>query len=280
MAEARHPFDLPSELYEFLERRQDLREIPVQWEMPPETRDDSAERAVRDLSWQPSHEQTRRECDLMLQMLDLTPPARVLDVCCGPGRHVLELARRGFEVAGLDRAPAFVEYTRRAAERRYDSVLTAVGDARDAAFSRSFQAAAIFENTLSIFHRADAVRVLDNIRQALVEGGRFFCDLDNLYTVARRELNSHTWYRTPEGFVLQETFFDVETSVQKCRDLNVNLVQGRFDEYRVCKRIDTLTELDELLSEAGLKRFALAGDWDGSAYQYESPKMIVAAERV
>ena len=29
----------------------------------------------------------------------------VLDLCCGPGRHSVELARRGFRVTGVDRSP-------------------------------------------------------------------------------------------------------------------------------------------------------------------------------
>jgi 2-polyprenyl-3-methyl-5-hydroxy-6-metoxy-1,4-benzoquinol methylase len=29
----------------------------------------------------------------------------VLDLCCGPGRHSVELARRGFQVTGVDRSP-------------------------------------------------------------------------------------------------------------------------------------------------------------------------------
>jgi 2-polyprenyl-3-methyl-5-hydroxy-6-metoxy-1,4-benzoquinol methylase len=31
----------------------------------------------------------------------------VLDLCCGPGRHSIELARRGFKVTGVDRMIKF-----------------------------------------------------------------------------------------------------------------------------------------------------------------------------
>ncbi len=41
-------------------------------------------------------EVTRKEVDLIVSILGLAPEERTLDLCCGQGRHVLELARRGF----------------------------------------------------------------------------------------------------------------------------------------------------------------------------------------
>src|SRR6266545_5875683 len=43
-----------------------------------------------------------REVDFLMQELALGPGARVLDLCCGQGRHAVELARRGARVVGQD----------------------------------------------------------------------------------------------------------------------------------------------------------------------------------
>ena len=51
---------------------------------------------------------TKQEVDFLVEDLALLPGARVLDAGCGPGRHSLELARRGFSVVGLDRSPDFI----------------------------------------------------------------------------------------------------------------------------------------------------------------------------
>ncbi len=47
---------------------------------------------------------TSSEVDLFSKILNLSPEDGILDLCCGQGRHSIELARRGFKyVEGLDR---------------------------------------------------------------------------------------------------------------------------------------------------------------------------------
>src|SRR6266446_9567211 len=48
---------------------------------------------------------TEQEIDLLIRSVGLEPNDRILDLCCGQGRHALELARRGFKcVTGIDRS--------------------------------------------------------------------------------------------------------------------------------------------------------------------------------
>jgi len=52
---------------------------------------------------------TVQEVDFLVDVLGLKPGDRVLDVGCGPGRHVHELAGRGIEAHGVDISQRFVE---------------------------------------------------------------------------------------------------------------------------------------------------------------------------
>ncbi len=57
---------------------------------------------------------TVQEVDHIVAALDLRPGERVLDVGCGTGRHSLELARRGFEVRGIDISQRFIQIAQEA----------------------------------------------------------------------------------------------------------------------------------------------------------------------
>ena len=48
-------------------------------------------------------ERTASEVSFIIAHTGITPPARVLDLGCGSGRHALDFAQRGFDVTGIDR---------------------------------------------------------------------------------------------------------------------------------------------------------------------------------
>ncbi len=62
-------------------------------------------------------ERTEREVDAIIRFLKLDKDSRVLDLCCGQGRHSLELARRGYKVVGYDLSETLLGESRRLAER-------------------------------------------------------------------------------------------------------------------------------------------------------------------
>ena len=58
---------------------------------------------------------TVQEVDFLVQLMDLPPNSRILDIGCGTGRHSLELARRGFRTLGVDISAEFIQYATRMA---------------------------------------------------------------------------------------------------------------------------------------------------------------------
>ena len=63
-------------------------------------------------------ERTHREVNFLESTLALPPGSSILDLCCGHGRHLLEMASRGYRMTGLDLDPLFLKLAAEEAARR------------------------------------------------------------------------------------------------------------------------------------------------------------------
>lgn len=116
---------------------------------------------------------TAQEIDFLIDELGLARGSRILDVGCGPGRHAIELVRRGMVVHGIDVSATFVALAR---ERTRD--LSGVTFERLDA--RRFVGAADFDAVVCLCQGAfglmtngvDDEIVLGNMAAALRPGGR------------------------------------------------------------------------------------------------------------
>ena len=95
----------------------------------------------------------------------------MLDVGCGPGRHVLALARRGVLAVGVDVTPAVVHYARaRGARVLLGSVFAPVPGAGH------WRTALLLDGNIGIGGRPEAL--LCRLRSLLQPTGRVLCELD------------------------------------------------------------------------------------------------------
>ena len=84
---------------------------------------------------------TVNEVDTIIELTGLSPGASVLDVGCGPGRHALELADRGYDVVGVDISETFIGIAAAEADRRgLTNARFEVADGRSLRFDARFDA--------------------------------------------------------------------------------------------------------------------------------------------
>lgn len=132
---------------------------------------------------------TSQEVDFLLELLELPPEARLLDVGCGPGRHCLELARRGFRPVGIDIAETFIDYANEVAAAERLPAEFRVMDARALEFEGEFDAViCLCEGAFGIAGDEAAHRkILAGVSRALRPGARFVLTAINAFSATRNE---------------------------------------------------------------------------------------------
>jgi SAM-dependent methyltransferase len=94
----------------------------------------------------------------------------VLDVGCGPGRHVIALSRRGIEAVGVDISPRAVEIAReRGAKALEGSIFEVPG-------SGGWRTALLLDGNIGI--GGDPERLLARVRELLAPGGRVLVEIE------------------------------------------------------------------------------------------------------
>jgi SAM-dependent methyltransferase len=98
---------------------------------------------------------------------------RVLDVGCGTGDNALFLAKRGFDVTGLDSAPTALASARAKAAARGLEVRFVFADALDLARLGEQFDTAVDSGLLHVFSNQDRARLVAGLHAVLVPGGSY-----------------------------------------------------------------------------------------------------------
>jgi len=218
------------------------------------------------------------ETDNVLALLGVDPPATILDMCCGAGRHSVELARRGFRVTGVDRTASYLKIARKRAK---DAGLKIEFVRED---MRRFCRENVFDGAINLFtsfgyfeDEADDCQVLTNIHRSLKKGGKLVMEMMGKEILARI-FRERDWHETDDG-----TLFLQERKVTK----DWSWIENRWiliedetrHEFKVNHRIYSAAELTATLRECGFKKVWIHGDQAGGPYDHEAKRMIAVAQK-
>ncbi|MFL5422114.1 MAG: methyltransferase domain-containing protein, partial [Myxococcales bacterium] len=109
---------------------------------------------------------TEREVAGAAAILKVKEGARLLDLCCGTGRHAIALQRRGARVTGVDSSATLLALAREKAARVGASPRFVLGDARELPLrSGGFDAAICLFNSIGYGTDAEALAMLREARR-------------------------------------------------------------------------------------------------------------------
>lgn len=219
-----------------------------------------------------------RQVDALIRLVGLPGGARVLDLGCGPGRHALPLARRGFRVTGVDRTPAYLAEARRRAEAEGLAIELVHADMRD------FRRPVAFDLVINMFtsfgyfeDEADDLRVARNMYESLRPGGRAVLELKGKEVVART-FRERSWHRLADGslFLEERRVIRDWTWVENRWML---LRQDKLHEFELGHRLYSAAELRQVLEKAGFAEVTAYGSLDGTPYDHRAEYLVMVGMR-
>ena len=223
-------------------------------------------------------EKASAEVDQFLRLLKLKSGAAVLDLCCGPGRHSIELARRGFQVTGVDRTRNYLLRARAAAAKEKLDLELVRADMRQFRRLRAFDAVLNLFTAFGYFRNpADDVRVLKNVYASLKPGGVFLLDLMSKERLAKI-FEPRAWHRESDGtIILEERRLEDDFSWVENRWTMIR--KGRMRTRAISHRLYSATELRALLKQVGFSRIHAFGNFEGRPYDQDATRLVLLARK-
>ena len=197
---------------------------------------------------------TKTDIDLVLKSVGLEPNDHVLDLCCGQGRHSLELARHGFRhVTGVDRSRYLVRLARTRARKEGLNAAFREGDARTVRLkAASLHCVIMMGNSFGYFDREeDDAAVLETAKKALVSRGTLVMDIaDGEWMKDRFERRSWEWV-DQNHFVCRERNLARDGRRLISREVVVHAERGVLADQFYSERLYTRKEIQELMESVG-----------------------------
>jgi 2-polyprenyl-3-methyl-5-hydroxy-6-metoxy-1,4-benzoquinol methylase len=216
----------------------------------------------------------------VLKLLEPTPGTHILDWCGGYGRHAIKLARLGFRVTLLDKAPNHIRLARSAAESAGVELNLICADFRETPASvQADYAVNVFTSGIGYLTEEDDIWALRSLYAALKPGALFLLDTMNLFWLVRN-YQPKGWDHndTDTKRLLEERHFDFWTN-QNCSVTTLWEVnkEERRQEYRL--RVYSPAELASVLRRAGFEPERLYGNFEGQPFGFDSRRIIMISRR-
>ncbi len=211
--------------------------------------------------------------NLILSQLPINENTEILDVCCGAGRHVNLLAGKGVKVTGIDLSSTLIK---RAYRDKNCNAAFVQADMRYLPFGCRFDVILNLFTSFGYFEtHEENLTVLDEFYRVLKHSGYFVFDYLNAPYI---EENLIPFHQMRVGDVMVEQKREISNRrVNKTIRLTKDGMQNMFFESVFLYRP---REIMEILADAGLKPLVRFGDYDGSEFNDQSPRLLIIGEKI
>ena len=211
--------------------------------------------------------------DYLLDFLQPPSQARMLDIACGRGRHAIYLAKKGFQVTGIDLSPQSIDLAKQEESENLDFY---IADMRKIFRINYYDYVFNFFTSFGYFFKEDDhLKSIQSISKGLKPNGYVIIDffnshyvIDRLITSQIKEVDGTTFHitkRIDEQFIRKEITFD-----------NHGTKESITERVRLFK----LEDFQRMFSQSGLHILNTFGDYKLSAFdKINSPRLIIIGQK-
>jgi ubiquinone/menaquinone biosynthesis C-methylase UbiE len=214
------------------------------------------------------------EAAFVLKQLRLKKGEKLLDLCCGPARHSILLAKKGLNVTGYDFSSDYLKEAAAKAKKAKIKLTLLRGDMRRLKFKGEFDAVINLFTSFGYFRKfSDDIKTLKGISRALKPDGLFMIDIIHGDFV-RNNFRARNWMELEDGSYHLE-----EAQLTKDGVLNTwtRIKKGKVQEKSFFSRLYSKSRMIAAMRQAGLAPLKLWGSFSGAKLTDKTNRLIVLA---
>ncbi|MEW5923726.1 MAG: class I SAM-dependent methyltransferase [Candidatus Zixiibacteriota bacterium] len=224
-------------------------------------------------------ERTTGEIQELVALCKFNQSDKILDLCCGQGRHSNKLRQFGFKAIGFDFSRTLLSIAQKNAADSDSGALFVRGNMKELPFQD-----AAFDWTLSLFgsfgflSNADNEKTLAEVVRILKPGGRLLLEIQNKDSSMKWDGKESRHELESGGYLIQNSDFCPETRRMKIRR---TFYRGdRKDEVSISYRLYTVPEISGLLASRGLEVLDVWGGLSGKTLDVDCRSMVVCSRKI
>lgn len=220
---------------------------------------------------------TSEEVDKLIKLLRIEGHAKILDLCCGRGRHSFEFSQRGFDVVGVDRTASYIEKAKLEADKLQLNATFVIGDMREYCVPNTFDIIINMFGSFGYFENPDDdQKVVENMYASLRTGGQFLIETGGK-EIKARNFQEKDWSERGDLLLLSE----------RKASQNWGRIKTRWIAIRGTKRVEhqasvrsySAVELSSLLLDCGFADVQVYGALDGIEYDQMAQRLVVVGQK-
>jgi SAM-dependent methyltransferase len=231
-------------------------------------------------------EKIEEHIDCIHRQLLSEQPARILDLCCGPGFYTSRLARLGCECVGIDYAPASIRYAIRQAMEENLACQYILEDIRTATYGANFGLIMLIYGEFNVFRPKDAKQILKKILAAMDRNGLLMLEAHTSEAIRKKGQEGTTWQSLEKGLfsdkphlLLQESFWDPQDKISTQRYYTIDAASGMVNRYAQSLQAYTNSQYRSLLESCGFTDLRFLPSLTGAEDTSQPDFLVIVARK-